>query len=155
MPAWRNFSIWRGKLPHWRADGVTYFVTFRHRRPLSEDERQALFLQLLRANGRKWNLSLLCVLSEKTDLLVTVGESPGGEPYELSDVVEKAKTKAGKAIIRASGERYPPFYGESYDRIVRDDEEFEKFWLEIVDGPERHEGADVDEYEFLWADGAP
>lgn len=149
--AFRNFSIWRGRLPHWRADDVTYYVTFRHRRPLIEEEMAVLFRALLKPEGRQWGLVVLCVLPETTELMFRVNEAPTGRPYELSDIVEKSKAKAGKAIIKKSGERWPPFYGESYDRIVRDDAELEEHWNRIVESPVGAGCApDPEEYRFLW-----
>lgn len=134
MP-FRNFSIWRGRLPHWRADDVTYYVTFRHRRALSDDEAVLLFRGLLKPDARQWDLLILCVLPETTELIFKVNESPTGRPYELSDVLEKAKAKAGRTIIKKSGERFPPFYGESYDRIIRDEAELEEHWNRIAQSP--------------------
>ncbi len=151
MARWRNFSIWRGRLPHWRADDVVYYLTFRHRRPLDERERGLLFAALLKRSGTQWQIDLLCVLPEKTELLVRVVERRPGEPHELSDIVERAKAKAGKEIVKASGERWPPFYGESYDRIVRDDEEFERFANEIAQAPQTLGLADAEgDYATLW-----
>lgn len=151
MARWANFSIWRGRLPHWRADGVAYYVTFRHRRPLDEKECGDVFAALLKPQGRKWDVDLLCVLPEKTEMIVRVEQSPAGEPFELSDIVEKAKTKAGKSIIKRSGERYPPFYTESYDRIVRDEAELETTWGTIVESAKKEGIVDsADEYPFLW-----
>src|SRR5688572_33479066 len=117
MP-FKNFSIWRGRLPHWRADDVRYYVTFRHRRELDEAERKVLFSALLRPDGRRWDLLILCTLADRTELIFTVKEQPSGKPYELSTVVEKEKNKAGKLIIHNTGERFPPFYSESFDRII-------------------------------------
>ncbi|MBN9500542.1 MAG: hypothetical protein BGO01_15930 [Armatimonadetes bacterium 55-13] len=153
---WNNFSIWRGRLPHWRADDVNYLVTFRHRRDLDESERQLLLRALLKPEGKKWNLVIVCVLPGETNLIFSVNEAPSGEPYELAEIVERAKTKTGKAIVKKSGERWPPFYNESFDRIVRDDDELEQRWQEILDSPVNHELAeDPEEYEFLWVAGAP
>lgn len=154
--AWRNFTIWRGRLPHWRADDVRYYVTFRHRRPLEDFERGVLLNALMKSDGRKWDLLIVCVLPEVTDLIFTVLEAPDGRPFELSDVVEKAKTRAGKDIIKKSGERFSPFYNESYDRIIRDDAELEETWQRIFDGPERLELVeDAEAYDTLWVAGAP
>jgi putative transposase len=151
---WSNFSIWRGKLPHWRADDVTYWVTFRHRRDLEDWERNLLFTALLRPEGRKWNLVILCVLPTETNLLFTVNEAPNGEAYELSDVVEKAKTKVGKVILKKTEERWPPFYQESYDRIIRDAEELESKLLEILESPVKVELVeDPEDYDCLWLAG--
>jgi hypothetical protein len=142
----KNFSMWRGRLPHWRADDVRYYVTFRHRRALESWERQMLVRALLRPEGRKWDLLILCVLPEQTELLFTVHEG-----QELSDIVEKAKTKVGRDIVKKSGERFPPFYTESYDRIVRDEIELEERWQAILDSPVHAELVEEpEEWDGLW-----
>lgn len=140
----KNFSIWRGKLPHWRADDVRYFVTFRHRRPLEGWERQLLFRRLLRPNEQEWMLAILSVGSERTELIFELLEGKDGRPAELSQIVERAKVKAGKEILKKTGERYPPFFNESYDRIIRDEPEMLERWQAAFDL------ALDDEETFLW-----
>ncbi len=153
---WQNFSIWRGRLPHWRADDVTYYVTFRHRRGLTIDERGLLLRTLLRPDGRRWDLLILCVLPGETELLFRVMPSPQGGSYELSDIVEKAKAKVGRQIIKKSLERWPPFYDESYDRIIRDDAELEERWQAILDSPVNHELCEEPEaWDGLWVAESP
>lgn len=143
-------------MPHWRAEDVTYYVTFRHRRPLDEIERQLLLKHLIKPEARKYDLLIACVLPETTELLFVVRSSISGEPYELSDIVEKAKTRAGKDIIKRSGEKYPPFYGESYDRIIRDQGELEDKWQAILESPVNAELAeDPEEYEALYVPLSP
>jgi hypothetical protein len=154
--SFKNFKIWRGKLPHWRADSVTYYVIFRHRRELDQAEREVLLRHLVKPDGRRWELQILCVLPERTELIFRVLEGPNGAPYELSEIVEKAKSKAGKLISKKTGERFPPFYAESYDRIIRDEVELEQRWQEIFDAPITLELAeDADEYSTLWVADAP
>ena len=137
MPRWNNFQIWRGRLPHWRADDVTYYVTFKHKRPLDDTESQTLFRRLLSADAKKLDFVVLSVTAEITEAIFRVNDAPKGGKYELSDVIEKAKLKAGKDITKKSGERWPPFYHESYDRIIRDDAEFEDTLLKILDATEQ------------------
>lgn len=156
MARFKNFTIWRGRLPHWRADEVRYYVTFRHRRPLDEPERGALYAELMKQEGKKWGVELLCVLPEKSEMIVRVHESGAGQAYELSDIVSKAQGKAGKTILKKSGERFSPFYGESFDRIIRDESEFDSLWWSISQSPVSAELCDdPDDYQFLWADGRP
>ena len=128
----KNFSIWRGRLPHWRADEVTYFVTFRHRRELVDVEIRELFTALLRPDGTRWDLLALCVAPIETELLFRVGERTAGSSREISKIVEPAKNKVGRRIMKRTGERFPPFYTESYDRIVRDRAELEERWQTIA-----------------------
>ncbi len=150
MP-FQNFSIWRGRLPHWRADDVRYYVTFRHRRELTGRERDQLLKALLQPTGRQWDVLVVCILPEATEIIATVGVARDGRPVELSDVVENAKRRTGKAIIKATEERFPPFYEESYDRIIRDDAEFEERWDGIVQSPVHAElAAEPDDYAHLW-----
>ncbi|MBL8060599.1 MAG: hypothetical protein JNK63_07795 [Chthonomonas sp.] len=154
MSRWQNFKIWRGRLPHWRADEVTYYVTFRHRRELNEVEVNHLLRALLKPT--RWDVSTLCVLPCATELLCTIKHSPNGEAYELSDIVEKAKQKAGKEIIKKSGEKWPPFYTESFDRIIRDEAEMEEKWQAILASAVDLELAkEPEDYAGLYVSGAP
>lgn len=109
-----------------------YYVTFRHSRELGEFERQDLYASLMKPQGRKWDVFALSVRESVTELLISMETDGDGRPHELSDVVEKAKQRAGKKIIKATGERYPPFYFESYDRIVRDEAELIDFLRAMV-----------------------
>ncbi|MBS1711810.1 MAG: hypothetical protein JSS71_08805 [Armatimonadetes bacterium] len=156
MAKWQNFNIWRGRLPHWRADDVRYYATFRHKRELTDPERTVLYIKLMRAQRRKFDYLILCVLPEKTEMCFTVNPGPDGEPYELSDVLEKAKRQAGAAIIKRSGERWPPFSGESYDRIIRDEAEFADTWDKILASPVDAELCeDPAEWDTLFVPDAP
>lgn len=151
----KNFSIWRGRLPHWRADDVVYYVTFRYRRALSPDERQTLMKLLLRPQGCKWDLIALAVGPEDTEILFRVRPSASGRPTELADIVEPAKRKAGKLIAAKTGERYPPFYEESFDRIVRDDDELRERLENIVaKACDEEAQQDPRSCRFLWLDEA-
>ncbi len=135
---------------------MQYYLTFKHKREFELREREILFSRLFRAQRSKLDFSLLCIKPELTEMIFKVQESPSGEPYELSDVIEKAKRKAGAMIIKKSGERWPPFYGESYDRIIRDEAEFEETWMRIVESVVIDELAEEpEEYEFLWVSDDP
>lgn len=138
-------------MPHWGADDVRYYATFRHRRQLNEAERRDLLRRLLRDHGKRYDLYIVCVLPEQTELMFRVLESPRGGTFELATILEGAKRKSGAKIVKATGERFPPFFGESYDRIVRDDEEFESRFMAIVESPEASGViAEGDDYDFLW-----
>ena len=151
----KNFKIWRGRLPHWRADDVRYYVTFRSRRDLTADECAILLKHLLRPEGRQWDLLIACVLPGQTELIFTVREKVEGQPYELAEIVERAKHKAGKQIIKKTEERFSPFYTESYDRIIRDDAELEERWQTILDSPVTAELVqESDEWEGLYVQNA-
>ena len=152
----KNFSIWHGRLPHWRADDVTYYVTFKHRRALDDKERVALLRALMRPDARKWDLVIACVLPEVTELMFVVLDSPAGAKYELSQIVEKEKARVGRQIQKRTGERYPPFYAESYDRIIRDSSEFETRMFDIMKSPVEAELVELaSDYQALFVAESP
>lgn len=147
----KNFRIWRGRLPHWRADDVRYYVTFRHRRDLDKEERGILLKRLLSADGRRYDVLIACILPGAAEMIFTVREAPRGGAHELAEIVEGAKRRAGKDIMRITGELSPPFYAESYDRIIRDDAEMEERWTAILSSPVEHELVeDPEDYAALW-----
>ena len=147
--------MWRGRLPHWRADDENYYVTFNHRRPLEDHECRVLFAHLMRAQRSRLDYMVLVVVPEKTEMIFQVKKDSEGQEYELSDVIEKAKTKAGRQIIKASGEKWPPYSMESYDRILRDDAEVEEFATRIVKAPEEAGLCEIsEEYDCLFWDQA-
>lgn len=142
---------------------MTYFVTFRYQRDLVSTELSRLFLDLLKLNRQGFNISALICLPDHAELIFTVGpEGSANEtsdgmaprtPFEFSRPLEKAKQKAGKEIIKKSGEKWSPFYGESYDRIIRDDAELEERYLAIIGAAEEASASEVEEYPFLWIAG--
>lgn len=68
-------------------------------------------------------------------MLFRVLDKGARSQIEFAKLIEAAKRKAGKSIIKQTGERYPPFWEESYDRIVRDEAEYEERLAAIVDSP--------------------
>jgi hypothetical protein len=148
MGRFTNFSQWRGRWPHWRADGETYYVSFRHRRPLEEGERETLFRALLKGT-RRLDVLILGVYPEGTELLARPIPQEGVEA-ELSDEIEKAKKKAAKEILKRSGERLPPYGAESFDRIMRDEEELQTHFDAVLGRSEKEAGIPADDWPTLY-----
>ncbi len=155
MARFKNFSQWKGRWPHWRADGETYYVSFRHRRPLEPEEQQTLFRALL-IGTRRLEVVVLAVFPDRTECLGRPIADDEGYEAELSDEIEKAKRRAAKAIVKRSGERFPPFGSESFDRIMRDEMELQTYFDAIIERPER-EGwtTEAEEYEWLFVADSP
>ncbi|MBL8047645.1 MAG: hypothetical protein JNJ45_03085 [Chthonomonas sp.] len=145
MGRWKNFNLWRGHLPHWRADDVVYYVTFNSRRPLTDDELKILYFRLMKLTSKGFDLIIVCALPEATEMMFRFPE--GGE---FSDALEKTKAKAMREILKKSGERYPPVSGESYDRIVRDQAEFEERWETIFESCAPIEEETGGDYDWFW-----
>lgn len=93
-----------------------------------------LFREILKLDARRWTVLAMTILPDRTELLALAKVAIGGTAYDLNEVAERAKTVSGRRIIKLTGERFPPFFSESYDRIVRDEAEREAFLDGIVDG---------------------
>ena len=130
MAKWENFTIWRGRFPHWRADNVEYYASFPHRQILDQDDCDILFSHLMRSHGKAVEFLALVVVPEKTEAIFTVGRSSGGDFFELTDVIAKAQRRFMK---KAGKER--AFYSEHFDRIIRDEAERETLLLGMLNAP--------------------
>lgn len=146
MSRWQNFSIWRTKWPHWRADGVTYYATLRSKRELTHVERNVLFREFLKREGKHWTLFILFVGPEETQMIFQVTSITKGRPTEFTKLMEKIKSQFGKTLNDEREKRYGVFFNEIYDRIVRDDNEMEELWEAIFN----HATEEGFEEDFLW-----
>jgi hypothetical protein len=147
--SFKRLKIWRGRLPHWRAEGVRYYVTFRHRRPLTPHDRRILFAQLKRLS-KEWQINLLYVGENSSSMILEPPpNSPAEANQEFSDRLETLKLKAGRQIIKTTKEMWTPFYGESYDHIIRDEEDLLSI-LEDIEESAFGGHPEEDESEFLF-----
>lgn len=119
--------MWRKRLPHWRADGETYYLYSKFRRDLNEDERCRLFAEILRLDGNRAQFQVVSVLPDRLEVLVAMLEDVSGKSLDVGQMLEKAMGRAAKAIIKKSGERFSPFFDEPFDRIIRDDGERQEY----------------------------
>lgn len=134
---------------------MTYHVGFRHRRPLNDGECRILFDSLRRLDRRDLEITILAVLPERTDFLARARTREDGQLRDLGDAAEAAKRKAGNRIIKQTKERFPPFGSESYDRIMRDDDETELVWEQILQSPVTAELCeDPEQWPWLWVPDA-
>lgn len=115
---WKDFHVFHQKWPHWRAEDVLYWVWFRHTRTLKDSERAILFKNMISRVGKSCEIFALCVAPGETHLLLCQNGTK-----DFAQLIVTAKRKAGKAITDATSERFPPYYEESFDRIVRDVDE--------------------------------
>jgi hypothetical protein len=139
---WQNFAIWKGRFPHWRADGVEYYVSFPHRRPLSEPECGVLFATLMRLHGRGFTYLALVTVPEKSEMVIAVDR----EDTELNDLIIKAQKRFLKA--RKLEERL--FFAEPYDRIIRDETERETFLEGILQAPEASPNIEDEDWLYIY-----
>jgi REP element-mobilizing transposase RayT len=119
LPEEESFHVTRRHLPHWTTRGATYFVTFRTRKGILDgDEQEAVLKHVKEADGKFYDLRAAVVMPDHVHLLLT----PEGE-YSLSRIMKGIKGGSARTINTMRHQSGQVWQHESYDRIVRDENE--------------------------------
>lgn len=129
---------YRRNLPHWEAGGRTYFVTFRVRQgELSPHERRVVLDACKHWHGERMLLDLAVAMPDHVHMLLSPLAKPDGDWWALASILQSIKGYSAKVINEHRGESGAVWQDESFDRIVRDDDEFEEKWRYITFNPLR------------------
>jgi REP element-mobilizing transposase RayT len=145
-----EFTIYRRRLPHWRLEGATYFVTWRLQKEqpdLSAAERTLVASAVRYFEGRRYELLAYVVMNDHIHVLV----APMDE-HHLEEIVQGWKSYTGHALSQHAPRRSPVWQGEYFDRIVRDEPELIEKAQYILNNPWKRWPGLV-EYEWVWARG--
>ena len=122
-----DFFIYRRDLPHWRLSSAIYFVTFRVRRPqrdLGFEERSVVAEIIRRRIGQDYLLDAFVVMNDHVHAVL----QPLGRA-RLEEIVGAWKSVSAIELRRRGLRSAPLWQRESFDRILRNEEE----WLEKVE----------------------
>lgn len=126
-----HLEIRRRFLPHWRMEGAYYFVTFNLREgKLSTDEITLVKQHIIDSSRANCRLHALCVMLDHVHLII--------EPLQgisLSRIMQKFKGGSAFKVNRRRGTQGPLWQVESWDRIIRDDEEYLEKVKYILENP--------------------
>jgi len=170
-----NLTITRRRLPHWQLGGSTYFITFRLKgtaagragsqpasgrtasqpvSPLSRDERDIVKQDILHWHGTRWTVHVLTVMPDHIHILATPLEESPGSWFSLSSILHSIKFGSALKVNRLRGRRGSLWQSESFDRIVRDEKEFDEKAAYIL-GNAVKAGLAQDgwEYDGFWCEG--
>jgi REP element-mobilizing transposase RayT len=145
--AMRGVRIYRRRLPHWRLDGATYFVTWRLNRrqaPLSPEERTIVFSVLRHFEGQRFRLHALVVMDDHVHVIVT--PSAG---WQLGKILGSWKSYSAYRLQREAGLRGAIWQIDSYDRIVRNSDDLSAKIRYIRENPIRRWPEQAN-YPWLW-----
>ncbi len=126
-------TTYRRRLPHWRIDGATYFVTWRLRAGLADlapQERSLIRDAVLHFDGDRYQLGAFAVMNDHVHVLV----SPLGR-RRLRDIVHSWKSYSAHCIQGQRGSQGSLWQDEYFDRIVRDEAEFLEKAQYILNNP--------------------
>ena len=123
-------------LPHWQQGGCIYFVTFRSKRgDLPNSALQEIKQILERERHEECFLHFAVIMPDHVHLLVAPAEIESQIWYSLSKILKTIKGVSSHAInhlLKTSGSVWQK---ESFDRIIRNEEEYQKFWNYMLYNP--------------------
>jgi len=117
-----TFSRYRRRLPHWRLTGAIYFVTWRLHPPqpdLCPEKRDRIVAALRHFDGQRYDLFAFVVMNDHIHVLLKPRAS-----RRLEDILHSWKSFAARELQRHHGRIGAVWQNESFDRIVRDEDEF-------------------------------
>ena len=114
-----ELRITRRRLPHWHLSGATYFITFRLRSgELSSEERKLILDHILSGDRAFYELIAVQVMPDHVHVVLCPHSTTS-----LSDVLKGIKGVTARKLNRVSGTKGRVWQDESFDRIVRDNDE--------------------------------
>ena len=134
-----EFRHYRRRLPHWRVDDATYFVTWR----LERGGRDLVLSSLRHFNGLRYTLFACVVMNDHVHVLV--------QPMSRIDL--EAILCAWKSCtarrLHGPGRAGRVWQPEYWDRVVRDEHEFAEAMRYIAHHPfARWQG--IESYPWMW-----
>jgi REP element-mobilizing transposase RayT len=149
-PREEYFRIYRRHLPHFRARGRLYFVTWRlnsSQRELRPDERSEIVSALEHFDLQRYELTGYVVMNDHVHVLLW----PEDE-YRLEDILHTWKSFTAHALQQKHGRHESIWQEESFDRIVRNEHELYEKMVYILNNP-RKRWSDSEEYPWVWLKG--
>jgi len=113
--------LYRRKLPHWRQNQVTYFVTWRlarEQRELDSNERDLVMTAVRKFDGGRYELAAYVVMDDHVHVLL----APLA-PHELHGILHSWKSFTARQMQHERKRFGRVWQDEYFDRIMRDDQE--------------------------------
>ena len=151
-----ELSISRRNLPHWELPGSTYFITFRLISGIiTENERTIVLDALKYFHKRRYWVTATVVMPDHIHLMLKPVVSESKAEFSLSKILQGIKGFSSREINRARGTKGALWQDESFDRIIRDYDEYLEKWHYIRSNPVKAGLCQApEEYPFLWEPGA-
>jgi putative transposase len=139
----------RRRLPHWELEGSVYFITFKTKTGmLTPEERDIVFNHIIEYNDRTYDLYAAVVMTDHVHIIIRprTGNS-------LSFVMRKLKGVSARLINQHRNASGVVWRDESYDRIIRDEDEFEEKVRYVRENPVRLKlASSLGGYKWIYPD---
>ncbi|MBW4612890.1 MAG: transposase [Desmonostoc vinosum HA7617-LM4] len=148
-----NLRIFQRRLPHWELDGAVYFITFNtwEKLELSLEARKIVFNSCLFFNKNRYQILVFVVMINHVHMLIQPLLKFENEFWSLSSIMKSIKGYSAKQIPQVIKHIGTVWQDERYDRIVRNDQEFQQYWEYIRQNPVKAGlSSSPEDYPFFW-----
>jgi len=142
-----RYRFYRRRLPHWREEGATYFVTWRLTRGVSEplpQERTLVAKAILQGDGIFYELDAFVIMNDHVHVLVYPLDG-----RTLESIVRFWKSFSARQILAARRGTSQLWQREYFDRIIDNSYEFRQKSEYIRRNPWTR-WPRLTEYEWVW-----
>ena len=142
-----DFHIYRGNLPHWRQNGIVYWVSWNlcpEVAPLSPEERTLVESALCFFDGQCYDLLAYVVMDDHVHLLVYPFEN-----HALEALTHTWKSFTSHQLQKRFGRKNAIWQRESYDHIIRNSADFQAKLHYLMNNPFQR-WPDIESYQWLF-----
>lgn len=132
-----EFRIYKRNLPHWEQQGMIYFITFRTANNLNlpDEARDIVFDSIKFHNNKKYKLYACVIMPDHVHLILQPLEKSKDAFYSLAEITHSIKSYSANQINMQLGRKGSVWIEESFDRILRDEDEFLEKMNYIANNP--------------------
>ena len=123
-----TLSKTRRNLPHWELAGRSYFITYRCvlGTTLSPEARTIVMDNWKFWHGKRYLLHALVVMNDHVHALITPKRKEDGACFSLREIIHTNKSYTAHQINKSLNRSGQLWQDERFDRIIRDEEEFQE-----------------------------
>lgn len=145
------FKITRRNLPHWQEPERVYFLTWRCAKgqTLTPRERTITLEALRYWDGRKWTVYAAVIMPEHVHALAQPLVKNERGTFDLGEILHSVKSYSAHEINKQREGQGVVRQDERFDRIVRDEKEFNEKWEYIKTNPVKN-GLSQKPADYLW-----
>jgi putative transposase len=154
----QRMAFYRRNLPHLQDGCRALFTTFRVQphRLLIEKWRSIVLDHILFDHQRRYDLHAAVVMNSHVHLLFSPLPDQTGKSYSLATIMRGLKGSSARSINQQGTFSGSVWQDESFDRLVRDDGEFGRYYEYILQNAAFvTPGNDPYDYPWLWTHTFP
>ncbi|MBI4331200.1 MAG: transposase [Chloroflexi bacterium] len=146
-----EFRTYRRKLPHWESAGSVYFITFNTAGDLAlDDECKDIVINAIKFHeDKKYELYACVAMSSHVHVVLQPLEQQDGGFPRIAEITQGIKGYSAWKINGHLGRKGQVWQTESYDRIVRNQHEFDEKVNYIINNALKA-GLVVDPERYRW-----